>query len=222
MTSSSRRPLEFAAVVIASGMFAWIGIRQIAWFFVSPSNDYLTALGSISALATAAFTAAAAVAAFIYVALTYGLSAQGHRVQQTTLMQQLMREYDDLRDDITIVRTFWMEHGGNSVEAFREAKAEADENSDVLRRIDPARFRISRFFVKIRKLMAAGFLERDIVVAALDRAGIEKVFLPFVDPLDQVIRAVAYGSGDKRDRDFFKDLLKDYDKRERPPIGVNG
>ena len=206
---------EGAIVLVAIvALVAWAALRMTAWYFVSSEVSYVTALAGVATLATAAFTAAAALAALIYVILTYQLWDQSHKAQQTTLMLQLMREYDERRDDITAVREFWMANNEQTVETFRRAKRAADPNDDIIKRIDWARFRISRFFVGMRKLSETGFLERPVIVAALDRTAIERVFLPFVDPLDQVIRAVAYGSGDRRDREFFTALLKDYDNED--------
>lgn len=213
--SATGRVVGALLLLTAIGAGAWRLVDYEAWHFRGRPTDYLTALGPVATLATAAFTATAAVAALIYAGLTYQLLRQGHRAQLTTLMQQLMREYDELRDDIRTVQRFWKVNGARAIENFSAAKAAPDQTSYEMQDVDPARFRISRFFVKVRKLTDAGFLERTIIVAALDRASIDKVFLPFIDPLDQVIRAVAYGSGDSRDREFFTALLKDYDAAER-------
>jgi len=81
------------------------------------------------------------------------------------------------------------------------------EQSDL---VNDARFKVSRFFVKVRKLAMAGFLDRRIVVAALSREAMEDVFLDMVNPLDQVINQRRYGRETITDRNFYRALARAY------------
>jgi len=156
-------------------------------------------------------TVLAFVAAGIYVVLTYFLWRQNHRTNQAVLMQQLIMEYDGLRNDIRTIQQWYMESASSSVDPvarFEEAVSVDFVPGDA-QAVDDARFAISRFFVKIRKLCLAGFLERRIEVLALGRAAMEDVFLGLVDPLDRVKAGGKYG---KSDRDFFTDLVEDRKK----------
>ena len=167
---------------------------------------------AVSAIATAA----AAGAAFIYVVLTYQLwstSADQVRMLQVTreteLMLRLMTDYDSLR---TEVRTL-QEWGGSDVRA--RAHRFSDERRDAATagrsyNIDEARFAISRFFVRIRKLNLAGYLSEDVIVNALSASAIRDVFLGIVDPLDEIAGGSSYWS---IDRDYFASLLE----RRYPP-----
>lgn len=150
-------------------------------------------------------------AAGIYVVLTYLLWRQNHRANQAVLMQQLMVEYDGLRDSIRTLQRWYMESASSGVDAvgrFGDAIS-VDFVASEVEAVDDARFAVSRFFVKIRKLCIAGFLERRIVILALGRAAMENVFLSLVDPLDRVKAEGKYG---KVDRDFFSDLVRDRKK----------
>lgn len=213
--STPRVVLSGVIFLLGVGALAWIGVDQVAWRFMWRDWGYLTALGPVAALATAAFTAAAAVAAVVYVFLTYQLWQQNYRAQQATLMQELMREYDGLREDIRLLQRFFNgKSEAQAVELFRAAKAAPDQHAELMPSLDDARFRVSRFFVKIHKLTIARFLDRQIIIAALDSAAI-KVYLNQVQPLDRVIRAIAYGSGYQRDREFFTELLGHYPDKEQ-------
>ena len=132
-------------------------------------------------------------------------------------MSQLMMEYDNMRDSIRRVQDFYESYPNNhpaAVGAFRNALTAPDQNSEIMQQVDPARFRASRFFVRIRKLSNAGFLSRRIIWLALQRAAIEDVFLELVDPLDQVINAVNNRPQSIADRDFFRQLLQNREQLE--------
>lgn len=156
-------------------------------------------------------TVLASLIAGVYVVLTYLLWRQNHRATQAVLMQQLMVEYDRLRDEIRTIQQWYKDSASASVDALGrfEVAVSVDTVSDEAKTVDDARFAVSRFFVKIRKLCLAGFLERRIVVLALGRAAMEDVFLSLVDPLDRVKAGGKYG---KSDRDFFTELVQDRKK----------
>jgi hypothetical protein len=127
-------------------------------------------------------------------------------------MSQLMDEYDGLRDAARTVQDFYRGFPTTqaALDAFRTAYAARDATSDIMVRVDPARFKLSRFFVGMRKLSRAGFLSRRIVWLAMQRAAIEDVFLAQIDPLDQVIAESAHGRRNVSDRDFYRELLAEF------------
>ena len=206
------RMIAITLAVVATGITIWISVDQLAWRFLSRPNTYLTALGPVAAAMTAALTGAAGVAAVVYVILTYHLWREIHHTNQAALMQQLMKEYDDLRESIMVVQDYYLgfPSDAEAPSAFQSALAAPDKNNEIVTRVDPARFRVSRFFVKIRKLVNEGFLESRIVIAALDRAAVEQVFLERIDPLDQVVCRLHYGKENPIDTRFFTELLKRY------------
>jgi hypothetical protein len=158
-------------------------------------------------------TLLAFVAASWYVRLTQLLWRETQRTNQANLMQQLMVEYDGLRDSVITIQEWYRESasaGVDPLQRFDEATA-VDDVDYAVERVDDARFRVSRFFVKIRKLSLAGFLERRIIVLALNRAPMADVFLSLVDPLDQVISARVYGRTNVTDREFFGGLIRDFE-----------
>ena len=127
-------------------------------------------------------------------------------------MSQLMIEYDNMRDSVRTVQDFF---GGYpttqaAIQAFRNAKTAPDQNNDIMKQVDPARFRVSRFFVRIRKLCRANYLSRRMVWLAIQREAIENVFLELIDPLDQVVNAIASKPLNVADRDFFRQLIADH------------
>jgi hypothetical protein len=202
-----------AAVVI--GVFAWLVLDQTAWRLRwRDGNDgkYIAALGALSTFAAALFTLFAAIGAAIYVKLTYQLwrtSADQvvtqRRTSEAALMQQLMVEYDNLRPSIQALRDWHRRTpgGGEPVETFARGMASPDR-SNVARELDDHRFRVSRFFVKIRKLTVASYLPEDIIVAALHRRAIQR-FLKYVAPLDAALRK---GSTPDPDENFYTSLLE--------------
>jgi hypothetical protein len=136
-------------------------------------------------------------------------------------MSQLMVEYDSMRDAVRTIQDYFRRFPTKeaALEAFQRARTATDQNSDIMQQVDPARFRVSRFFVRIRKLSKAGFLSRRIVWLALQRAAIEDVFLDQVDPLDQVISRLTYGRENVTDRDFFLQLIEDRQQLQQSSDG---
>lgn len=133
------------------------------------------------------------------------------RTSETAIMSQLMVEYDSMRDSIRVLQTFYRKHGSreNAAQVFRQGRIAPDQNNEVMTSVDPARFRVSRYFVRIRKLSTAGFLSPDLVRRALSREAIQDIFLSLVDPLDQVINDVANKKRSVADRDFYDALVSD-------------
>jgi hypothetical protein len=212
------RTMKWAIAIVLFALAMWILLDQVSWHIRFRPANYLTSLGAASTALTAILSAIAAAGVLVYVVLTYRLwretqrsAEDARRTTEATLMSQLMAEYDSMRDSVTKVQDFYrrFDSADEAVETFHKARASRDLDSDVIREVDPARFRVSRFFVRIRKLARAGFLSRRIVWLALQRAAIEDVFLGQVDPLDQVISELTYGRRNVVDRDFFRQLLQE-------------
>jgi hypothetical protein len=166
-------------------------------------------------------SAGAAMAAALYVWLTYQLwcATAAHVAmlktsRETELMLRLIREYDGLSGDIDYIGDFFNDCACNGpsdpVKRFAEAMR-LDAPDSRASSVDESRFRVSRFFVRTRKLVRAGYLSERVVVAALDREAVQ-VFLEFVEPLNQGIAGRNYKSDDK---EFFQALLTRYPIRLR-------
>jgi hypothetical protein len=210
-----------SAAFLIFGALIWLGLDQASWWLSARESRYFTSLGAISAAATAIVSAIAALGVMVYVVITFSLWQEtrlgnevARRTNEAALMSQLMVEYDQMRDDVRLViASYGRAHNRQeAVETFRRARTAPDQNNEIMTRIDPARFRISRFFVRLRKLANAGFLSRRIIFLALNRAAIEDVFLACVDPLDQVITVSNTGRDSLADRTFYQQLLDDRDR----------
>ncbi len=223
MSEETRRwifDLVLVAVVVAT--LTLCGIHEAAAYFRNDTN-YVSAVSAFSALAAAVFTAAAAIAALVYVVLTHRLWRENasqveaqRRGAETALMQGLMIEYDRLRDSIGVVQEFFTQHGPNeALNVFRAGRIAPDRNNDIVQSVDPARFRVSRFFVRIRKLALAGYLDRRLIFTALGRAAVEDVFLRQIDPLDQVISMADHSRATSLTQSFSLRLLSNFDARSR-------
>jgi hypothetical protein len=170
----------------------------------------ITALATV---ATAIFTLGAAIAAGYYCVLTYRLWCETAKQREAQLMLRLMEGYDGLRDSIEAIQGWYLESAESSVDAcerFRDA-TEVDNMDKRTAWIDDQRFRVSRFFVSVRKLTRAGYLSEDLVWNALGGYAIEDVFLNLVDPLDAVKAGHRYGMSD---RVFYQDLLRKHSPRK--------
>ncbi len=73
--------------------------------------------------------------------------------------------------------------------------------------LDDHRFRVSRFFVRIRKLAAKGFVSEDLIEASLSRESIQ-MFLDQVDSLDHVKRQITGREPNLTDTHYFRSLLQ--------------
>jgi len=165
---------------------------------------------AVSALATVV----GAFAAWYYVRLTHKLwRATAGQVEiakknsEAELMLRLMMEYDFMRPQLNTLREWWPILASDN--QIQQMKRFAEEQKDALDagreyNINEARHRISRFFVRIRKLAQAGYLSEDLIVAALDADAIDLTFLKRVDPLDELVAPTSYKCVD---RQFFADLL---------------
>jgi hypothetical protein len=172
----------------------------------------VSALSAVAAIATAIFTLAAAVAAIIYVVLTHRLWREAAKDREAQLMLRLMEGYDNLRDAIDELRGWYLEcaEGGvDACERFKEATGEDNPDERTLW-IDAQRFRVSRFFVTVRKLTRAGYLSEDIVWQALESRAISEVFLELVDPLDNAKVGLKYAGVD---RAFYQGLLRKHSRQ---------
>jgi hypothetical protein len=205
------------------GVGVWIGLDQVSWRirWRSADADYLTALSAFSTAMTAVTSTVAGIGVLIYVVLTHRLwresrrtNTEARRAAEAALMTQLMIEYDSRRDDVETIRAFYGQYPKKeaALKAFRDLKEHGNGSSQTEQLVDPARFRLSRFFVRIRKLSRAGFLSRRIVWLALQRAAIEETFLEQVDPLDQEIAGLNNRPESLADRRFFQELLTDRGK----------
>jgi hypothetical protein len=136
---------------------------------------------------------------------------------EAAVMSQLMVEYDGMRDSVRTLQEFHNRHRPlrNALESFRSGRTAPDQNNPIATTIDASRFRVSRFFVRVRKLSTGGYLSRRIIWRALGRAAIEDVFLGLVDPLDQVVNEIAGNPTSVADREFFTQLVADRDVLER-------
>jgi MFS superfamily sulfate permease-like transporter len=215
-----------AAVLLAAA--TWLLVDQVSWRLRFRPTDYFAALGAFSTALTAVVSTVAAAGVLVYVALTYRLwqesrasNENAHRTSEATLMSQLMVEYDSMRDAVGTIQDYFRRFPTKeaALEAFQSARTAPDQNSEIMQQVDPARFRVSRFFVRIRKLSKAGFVSRRIVWLALQRAAIEDVFLDRVDPLDQVISRLTYGRENVTDRDFFRQLIDDRQQLQQSSDG---
>jgi hypothetical protein len=168
---------------------------------------------------TAIVSALAALGVLVYVVLTYRLweqsrqaNAATRRTNEAALMSQLMTGYDGLRDDVRALQDFFRRFPDHAqaIGTFRRARSAHDQNSHEMQTVDAARFRVSRFFVRVRKLARAGYISRRIVFLSLNREPIEDVFLRLVDPLDEVISVAVRGRPSLADRTFYPLLLADW------------
>jgi hypothetical protein len=138
------------------------------------------------------------------------------RTAEADIMSRLMVEYDKLRQDVRAIQDFYKVRPTKDqvLQEFARALAAPDRRSEVMMTTDPARFAVSRFFVRIRKLEKGGYLSREIIWSALGRAAIEDVFLALVDPLDQVVNETAKKSTNLKDRLFFQELVDTFGPTE--------
>lgn len=143
-------------------------------------------------------------AAFRYVVLTARLLRETAASRETDLMLRLIREYDGLRQSIVQIRAYYRDCETSGQEPMARFRAEYE---GMQRLVDDARFDISRFFVRVRKLSQSGYLSERVIIAALDPEAIERVFLALVDPLDEVKAGADYKHDD---RDVFTALLRRY------------
>jgi len=164
-----------------------------------------TAIGAIA-------TAMAAVATAIYVVFTYCLLksmnkqvSHQRRSSEAELMQRLMARYDGLFAHNQRLRAFWDISGTDSPTIFGAAIANPETSpiAAQIRGLNDSRHEVSRFFVSIRKLVGAGYLPKDVLVASLERAAVEW-FVERIDPLD---RAKAPSKYSAADREYFAGLL---------------
>jgi hypothetical protein len=162
-------------------------------------------------VAGALATALAAIGAFAVLILTYWLWREAAAQREGELMLRLIDEYDLLRGDIMHVREWYSHTAGAGIQPTKRFEFEAVGRFASFEELDQARFRVSRFFVRVRKLVRAGFLSEEVVLAALDRRAISDVFLGIVDPLDKVKGGSKYQA---TDRDFYEALLRRYPQEE--------
>jgi hypothetical protein len=204
-----RQTLAIGTVVMGAFAAALLGIP---WWLGWRNGQYWTTTGALAATASALFTLGAAIAAFVYVELTRRLWQEAAAEREGGLMLTLINGYDQLRDDIEWILQYYIECATSGpvdpVERYRTEMGNVDFVADRdARDLDDHRFRVSRFFVRTRKLVRAGFLSERVVVAALERQAIEDVFLRLIDPLDKAKAGKNYDSEDHR---FYTSLLSHY------------
>jgi hypothetical protein len=202
MSRSATFILVVALLVLVLGIPWW----PLGW----RGSAYWSTAGALA-------TVLAAVGAGVYVMLTYWLWRETATQREGSLMLRLIDGYDRLRRDIDVIQLYYMrcaESGPTDpIACFREelAATPALSPKDPVKILDDCRYRVSRFFVRTRKLVRAGFLSKSVVVAALDRRAIEFVFLRLVDPLDE---AKAGKNFKTEDREFYTALLRYYSKED--------
>jgi hypothetical protein len=180
---------------------------------IAVASLLVSAVSAFAAVATAVFTFAAAVAAIVYVVLTHRLWREAAKDREAQLMLRLMEGYDGLRGSIEDIQGWYLESaeaGVDACERFKEATGE-DNMDKRTAWIDDQRFRVSRFFVSVRKLTRAGYLNEDLVWDALGGQAIDDVFLKLVDPLDAAKAGHRYGVSDKA---FYQALLQKHSPRK--------
>jgi hypothetical protein len=163
---------------------------------------------------------AAAFAAYVgyrYLVWTRLMWEEAAKQREATLMLMLMTEYDGMRESIDFIDGWYMESAAagrtDPLERFTDELALPDgEGTPRANALDRHRHRVSRFFVRTRKLAQAGYLSEDIVRRALEGRAIEDVFLKMVDPLDKARAGKQYGA---IDRQFYTDLLQKYPRPAR-------
>jgi hypothetical protein len=224
----SRRGLALSALV---AILIWVALDRASWYTRARGAEYFAALGALATATTAIVSALAALGVLVYVVLTYRLweqsrqaNAASRRTNEAAIMSELMTGYDSLRDDVRALQDFFRRFPDHAeaIEAFRRARSADDQNSHEMQTVDPARFRISRFFVRVRKLARAGYVSRRIVFLSLNREPIEDVFLLLVDPLDEVISVAARGRASLADRAFYTQLLADRDSLDIEEVNDRG
>jgi len=134
--------------------------------------------------------------------------------RETELMLRLIEEYDGLRVSADFVHSYYrwcLNHGPvDPIRNFSE-NIHPDVREERATEVDDARYEVSRFFVKIRRLVTTRYLSEHIVLNSLDRRAVE-MFLEKIDPLDE---AKAGSNYQRADRDFFSALLKKYSHEEQ-------
>lgn len=158
-------------------------------------------------------TLAAAVFAGLIVFLSWRLwttaARDAHRAQrqsQLELVERLMTEYDQMRESIQALQEWKRTRGGaDFVETFRVGLRDKHEN---ISKIDEHRHRVSRFFVRLRRLTEHGFVDVDILRISLYRRSVQEVFLDLVDRLDEVACEVNNKHFGDADRKFYRAFLK--------------
>jgi hypothetical protein len=175
---------------------------------------------------TAASTFVAAIGAWRYVVLTRRLWEAADRQAKTAetqreagLMLQLINEYDALRDSLRSLREFRKSAKRQSLDWLEEFRRAARQGfPGDMEIVDDSRFRISRFFNRARRLVEAGYLNEQLIVASLERAALKR-FLEDVDPLDQVLAGKDYNP---TDRLFFEALKEKYPSKPDTPVAEEG
>lgn len=210
--------LERANIMHAQKRWGWgivfvvalavVALDQGAWYLRWRSSEYLTTLIALA-------TATAAVGALVYVWLTYQLWRQAARQTESALMQGLMSEYDNLRQHVQGIQDWYDRHEDRAaaLETFHGLRSlksveERHKANKGLGWPDDHRFKISRYFVKVRRLAEAGYLPLDLVQMSLEQGAI-KMFLELVDPMDEVVCRTSGKQPVTDDRDFFRRLLND-------------
>lgn len=207
-----------AALLFLAGVWGMVGFAAR----VQDNPAWVAALSAVASAVTAVMTALGVVGAFCYVALTYRLWLEARRqadqhAQEARFaaMEALLAEYDGLRDSMRAVSDWFARNARSTVpsvedpvQAFAMALSAPDRNN-LAWELSPERFRVSRFFVRIRKLVDAGHLPRDLVVLSLDKPAIA-FFLDRIDPLDQAVRSVAGLPPNRADELFYRSLLAEY------------
>jgi len=127
------------------------------------------------------------------------------------LVLRLSDEYDGLRESIELIEGYYMEFmefregGKNPVPYFRD-NIDPGIDDPKAKAIYEARFKVSRFFAKIRKLVRAGYLSEELVISAIDRGA----FILFVNTIEPLDKARPWHGYNPNDRDFYVALLDKY------------
>jgi len=171
-------------------------IDLIRW---SVAPDHQTAWIALQTVATTLAFAAAG----IYVWFTYQLLKEAAANRKTELMLRIVKNYDDLREEIAKIRSFYSECASQGTQPWQKTSWPEE--------FDDARFRVSRYFVVIRRLVNAGLLSEEVVRESLDSRAID-LFTSFIDPLDKAKLGSNYRD---TDLEFFESLRESYSQKHK-------
>jgi hypothetical protein len=204
-----------------------VGLPLVIWLLVAVDRhllargyaQFVNVVIAAAALSTAMFTA-------LYVMFTVRLWQNAaeqleasRRTTEAATMQSLMKEYDDLREEIRYVQ-HWYHEMPDLHQAFHSyvLDRQNDSTEGAFKRLDDAGYRISRFFVRLSKLATQGYVSRRVIRAALGREHVA-FFVTKIAPLDAIIRGVRGSLKSESDPDerFYGAFLKSYSVRDLQP-----
>ena len=184
--------------VLPEWTIRWLGMTWWSWPPSDPAVFWVTS-------AAALFTG-------IIVYLNWHLwktaaadAQRSRRQSELALVEGLMTEYDQMRDSIRELQQWKQRNGDRFIESFKTGMR---SGSATVHAIDTHRHRVSRFFVRLRRLSEAGFLDQDIVRISLVPRAVEEVFLELVDQLDEAVCEMNSTPFGDSDRVFYREFCR--------------